>query len=130
MIVLLTTVFVSLVLVVVTAAAAGGAIHANGLVGLRTPTLMSSEAAWRAGHRAALRVVLPAGLALAAVAGGLAWLSPWSDEVDGVLGAVLLGAVVLVGVVALVVAQHAAREATRRTPVRRQPPMPLSRRRR
>jgi hypothetical protein len=51
------TVWVAVALSVLATVIAGlagrGTVAANGLVGIRTPALRSSDAAWRAGHRAA-----------------------------------------------------------------------------
>ena len=49
-------VFVTLVLVVVASRAANGRLARNQWIGIRTRSTMSSDQAWVAGHRAALRL--------------------------------------------------------------------------
>jgi hypothetical protein len=44
--------------------AATGSLPRNSLAGVRTSTTMSSDAAWRIGHRAALRPTIVAGAAV------------------------------------------------------------------
>lgn len=48
----------SVFVTVITALAGRGTITANGLVGIRTRATQSSDAAWRAGHRAATPVLV------------------------------------------------------------------------
>ena len=59
-----------LVMVVICIAAASGRLPLNGFVGIRIPSLMRDDGAWRAGHTAAVR---PAAVALvvALVASGI-----------------------------------------------------------
>ncbi|MFF3063337.1 SdpI family protein [Oerskovia sp. NPDC057915] len=81
----------------------------NGLIGIRTPATQRSDAAWIAGHRAALTVVLP-GAALVtvlAVVGSL--LGP--DGATDVLFFVVAGALLTEGIAAAAVAEVAARGA-------------------
>ena len=59
----------SLLVTVIAVLAGRGTLAANGLVGIRTRALRSSEAAWRAGHRAAVPVLL--GLSMASAAAGV-----------------------------------------------------------
>ena len=59
----------SLLVTVIAVLAGRGSLAANGLVGIRTRALKSSEAAWRAGHRAAVPVLI--GLSAASAAAGV-----------------------------------------------------------
>ncbi|WP_147794696.1 SdpI family protein [Cellulomonas sp. Y8] len=54
------TIVLAVVVTGVVWGAARGALPANGMVGIRTQKTQRSEGAWRAAHRAALRLVLPA----------------------------------------------------------------------
>ena len=75
-----------LLVVLVTQLAASGRIARNGLVGIRIPPTMASDAAWTAGHKAAL---MPSwiGFALVAVTAGVAQFIP---GINGDLTAILL----------------------------------------
>lgn len=75
-----------LLVVLVTQLAASGRIGRNGFVGIRIPPTMASDAAWTAGHKAAL---MPSwiGFALVAVTAGVAQFIP---GINGVLIAILL----------------------------------------
>ena len=75
-----------LLVVVVTQLAASGRIGRNGFVGIRIPPTMASDAAWTAGHKAAL---MPSwiGFALVAVTAGVAQFIP---GINVVLTAILL----------------------------------------
>jgi len=64
-----------LVVVVVTQLAASGRIRRNGFIGLRIPPTMASDAAWVAGHRAAL-VPSWIGFVVVAIAAGAAQFTP------------------------------------------------------
>lgn len=93
---------VAVLVVFVSEATARGNLGINGMLGLRFGAMMTSEAAWQAGHRAA-RVPLDIGGALLFVAGILVMALPLSDDA---LGSVVLGAV---GVLVLLVAVGAVR---------------------
>ena len=75
-----------LLVVLVKQLAASGKIGRNGFVGIRIPPTMASDAAWTAGHKAAL---MPSwiGFALVAVTAGVAQFIP---GINGVLIAILL----------------------------------------
>lgn len=109
MLLCLLTASLALLLVGVLAGAARGLIPANGLIGLRTPALLRSEEGWRAGHRAALRIMAPAGVVVAGAAVAVAVLEPWGEQGGYVAGLVLLGVLVAVAVLATVVAHRTAR---------------------
>ncbi|MFD6164634.1 SdpI family protein [Oerskovia sp. NPDC060287] len=79
----------------------------NGLIGIRTPATQRSDAGWIAGHRAALRVVVPGGVVVAAVAVVVTVLEP-DGATDAAFFAVA-GALLVEVVVAAVVAEVAAR---------------------
>ncbi|MHA7133280.1 SdpI family protein [Oerskovia turbata] len=81
----------------------------NGLIGIRTPGTMRHDAAWIAGHRAALRVVVPGAVLIAALALGLSVLGP--DGVTDVAFFVVAGVLLTEGVAAAAVAEVAARGA-------------------
>lgn len=99
-----------------TLAAARGSLAPNGLVGIRTPATQRSDAAWRAGHRAALPIVGWGGL-VAVVAGAVALTAlPDSAEPDAA-GMVLLAFDVAMLLVAAVVAQRAAKSTHSRSDV-------------
>ena len=90
------------ILFVVTRMGASGEMGRNGAVGIRTKATKRSDAAWRAGHAAALPVVRTACLAilildlvcLALVFLGPAGLVPWLGVIPSV--AILVAAVPLV----------------------------------
>jgi hypothetical protein len=65
----------TLLLAVVTQLAGSGKIRRNGFIGIRIPPTMASDAAWTAGHKAA---VLPSwiGFALTVIAAGVAQFTP------------------------------------------------------
>ncbi|MBR7744005.1 SdpI family protein [Phycicoccus sp. BSK3Z-2] len=81
LVVALSDVLVAALLVRVTAAAADGRLDRNGFAGIRTPATGASDAAWRAGHAAALptarlvALVFGAGAAL----GVVLWLLGWPE---------------------------------------------------
>jgi len=95
------TVFVAVavalsVLATVIAGLAGrGTVGANGLVGIRTPALRSSDAAWRAGHRAAVPV-LAALTIISAAAGAAVFATTWGkgSDVTNMAGLWVIGLVV------------------------------------
>jgi hypothetical protein len=96
-------------------ATAGGDLPVNGLLGIRTAATKRSEAAWRAGHAAALpalHVTAVAALVGAAVTLVVALLGP---DADGVTTVVLLLAYAIV-VVLLLWSTRAATAAARRAP--------------
>ena len=64
-----------LVVVVVTQLAASGRVRRNGFIGLRIPPTMASDAAWVAGHRAAL-VPSWIGFVVVTIAAGAAQFTP------------------------------------------------------
>lgn len=91
-----------------TVAASRGALPANGLLGIRTPATQRSEAAWREGHRAALKVIAPWSvvivvLGLLIASGGTRGIA--SLDAQGVMVLALFG---VMAVVAAVVAHRAA----------------------
>ena len=101
----------ALVALAMTAAASRGVLPANGMLGIRTPATQRSEAAWRAGHRAALKVVVPGSvvivvLGLLIVTGSSSGIA--SMDAQGIAVLVLVGVMV---VVAAVVANRAASRA-------------------
>lgn len=113
--VFLLTGVLAVLLVLMTWAAAVGLLPANGLVGLRTPALLRSEEGWRAGHLAALRVLLPVGVVVLGACGYVAAVRPWSPDTTRVVGGALL--VVLIGA-ALLATSLAHRRAKAVLPAR------------
>lgn len=104
------TIVLAVVVTGVVWGAARGALPANGMVGIRTQKTQRSEGAWRAAHRAALRLVLPAS-AVVVLAGAIALFalpSGWNAEVVGLV-LLALYAIMLVG--AGLVAQRAATDS-------------------
>lgn len=90
--------------------AASGKLKRNGMVGLRIPSTMASDAAWRAGHRAAVPIMwLTVPVAIAASV-GVATIHP-GPQPTAVL---LLGLAVLVMGVIAIVATFVAGKAARR----------------
>lgn len=93
-------------------AAGTGRIERNGAVGIRLPSTMASDAAWQAGHRAA---VAPAGWSFAVlvgldvVAALLRSHGVPSEPITIALVAAVLLAIVWVGIAANSAAQAAAR---------------------
>ena len=81
----------------VVVSAAGVRIKANGVLGLRTPATVASEAAWEAGHRAALPLVRP--LCVAAVASGFLGAALGSWPPAGVIFVLVAAAFVVGGTV-------------------------------
>jgi hypothetical protein len=79
------TVWVAVALSVLATVIAGlagrGTVAANGLVGIRTPALRSSDAAWRAGHRAAVPI-LAALTVVSAAAGAVVFAITWGKGSD------------------------------------------------
>jgi hypothetical protein len=70
------------VLATVIARVAGrGNVEANGSVGIRTPALRSSDAAWRAGHRAAVPILVALTI-VSAAAGGVVFAATWGKGSD------------------------------------------------
>ena len=104
----LISVALAVMVLVITVAVARGALSANGLLGIRTPATQRSEAAWREGHRAALKVVVPGSVVIIVlgllIAAGSSGTSDSSDA-QGVATLVLVG---IMAVVAGVIAQRAA----------------------
>ncbi|MFE0589797.1 SdpI family protein [Micromonospora echinospora] len=106
-------VVVPLICVAVTRAGADGRLKRNGAVGIRTRDTQASDAAWQAGHAAALPVVtrtgwIAVGAFVLAVATHVAAGAPWSVLV-GLAG--LTGELVVL-VLASVTAGRAARATT------------------
>ncbi|MBM7480332.1 SdpI family protein [Oerskovia jenensis] len=81
----------------------------NGLIGIRTPATQRSDAAWIAGHRAALKVVLPGAALVTALAVVASVLGP--DGATDVVFFVVAGALLTEGIAAAAVAEVAARGA-------------------
>lgn len=81
----------------------------NGLVGIRTPATQRSDAAWIAGHRAALKVVLPGAGLVTALAVVASVMGP--DGATDVVFFVVAGALLTEGIAAAAVAEVAARGA-------------------
>ncbi|KZM33871.1 SdpI family protein [Oerskovia enterophila] len=79
----------------------------NGLIGIRTPATQHSDAGWLAGHRAALRVVVPGAALVVVVALVVTVLEP--DGATDVAFFAVAGALLVEVVVAAVVAEVAAR---------------------
>lgn len=79
-----------LVLVVICIAAARGALPLNGFVGIRIPSLMRNDAAWRAGHAAAVRPATVA-FVVALIASGIGLALP--PAYWGAIGAFAAGVV-------------------------------------
>ncbi|MHC5798078.1 SdpI family protein [Lacisediminihabitans sp. FW035] len=86
----------------ITIGCARGSIPINSVFGIRIRSVMMSEAAWRAGHRAALPAELTgAGIALGvALAGFLPPLEPAARLLSIVAAVVLLGATIVAGLFA------------------------------
>ncbi|MFE4466568.1 SdpI family protein [Oerskovia sp. NPDC056781] len=81
----------------------------NGLIGIRTPATQASDAAWIAGHRAALKVVLPGAALVAALAVVGSVMGP--DGATDVVFFAVAGVLLTEGIAAAVVAEIAARGA-------------------
>lgn len=101
----------------VTAAAANGRLARNGSVGIRTRATRSSDAAWRAGHQAALPASRALGFAggiigLGMVVDGIISRDSQGSTVFWALFAIGYGAVLVGSVFVATVAQRAARTAT------------------
>lgn len=101
----------------VSRAGASGALGPNGAVGIRTRATRRSEAAWRAGHAAAVRPALMTSVGPAAVSvPGALLLATGPGSAAEVVGTtlVLVGAVACVGGLVLtgVLADRAARRTT------------------
>jgi hypothetical protein len=79
------TVWIAVALSVLATVIAGfagrGGVAANGLVGIRTPALRSSDAAWRAGHRAAVPILI-ALTVVSAAAGAVVFATTWGEDPD------------------------------------------------
>lgn len=90
-----------------------GRLSRNGFIGLRIPSTMSSDQAWRAGHRAAAR---PAwiGFVVIAVAAIASMLLSGASAAT-LTGTIIVGAVFLVTLVWSVVAANRAARATELT---------------
>lgn len=102
------TIVLAVVVTFVIWGAAAGRLSANGLVGIRTRATQSSESAWRAAHRAALRVAVPFGVIVSVgCAAALMGIVPGSGI--EAFGLVALGFYALGLVASAVVAQRAAR---------------------
>ena len=103
------TLGLAVLVAVITVLCAAGRIPANGLVGIRTPATECSEAAWRAGHRAAAQLIVPA----AVIVGGLsvAVILGWSVAGFPVetTGHAIFWVFVVVLVISAVIAHRAAR---------------------
>lgn len=79
----------------------------NGLIGIRTPATQRSDAGWIAGHRAALKVVVPGAVLVLVLAVVASTLGP-----DGAAEAaffVVAGTLLTEGIAAAAVAEVAAR---------------------
>ncbi|GAA1406473.1 SdpI family protein [Oerskovia paurometabola] len=81
----------------------------NGLIGIRTPATQRSDAGWIAGHRAALKVVLPGAALVVALAVVGSVMGP--DGATDVVFFVVAGALLTEGITAAAVAEVAARGA-------------------
>ena len=90
--------------------AARGKLPRNLLVGIRIPSTMRSDDAWRAGHRAAASALTAAGVGPVVTAFIVGAKRPGADRQDALL---LVANVWLIGWIALAVAQasQAARAA-------------------
>ncbi|NYE00217.1 hypothetical protein BJY21_001401 [Kineosphaera limosa] len=109
---------VSVLLWWVTASAARGDLGRNGAVGIRTAATTASDAAWVAGHRAALPTAKITGIVGAIIGGNLVGAGLWSpsEEPSGavlVLFAVGYSVIIVAALVAARIASQAAREAER-----------------
>jgi uncharacterized membrane protein len=109
-------IFLTVAIITVIWRAASGRLHRNQTTGIRIPSTMRSDAAWEAGHRAALRLTP---LYLAVLAGTLIALivaalhaSTMAINLAGIGGAVVWLAVVSVSAI---VAGRAAKSAEDRT---------------
>jgi hypothetical protein len=81
----------------------------NRIIGIRTPGTLRHDAAWIAGHRAALKVVVPGAGLVTALALGVSLVRP--DGVAGVAFFVVAGVLLAEGAAAAAVAEVAARGA-------------------
>jgi len=102
----------AVVIVGVVEAAARGRLGVNQLAGIRIPSVMASDAAWVAGHRAARPLTWIGGLVFA-VAGAIAATAPASGLAADAVGAVF-GVGVAIALVCVVSAAFAARSAALR----------------
>lgn len=98
-------VLVSVVCIATTRAAASGSLGRNGGAGIRTKKTLASDAAWVAGHQAALPIIQWTG-AVAALSVVVALLVQW--RVDGQAGVFIALGGMLVEVVILLFATKAA----------------------
>jgi hypothetical protein len=89
--------------------AASGSLPRNSLAGVRTSTTLSSEAAWRIGHRAALRPTIVSGIATVSWCTVCLGVAPLRTPV-----AVLVAAGLLVGgaLLSIPAAHHAVRRSS------------------
>jgi len=111
----LITAILAVLIWAVTAAAAHGTLSANGLIGIRTPATQRSEEAWRASHRAALRLLTPTSLVVAIAGLIVALVPPVTRSVGEAGGLVLLGVYVLALIGAGVIAHRAAQRSSTAT---------------
>ncbi|AWB86067.1 SdpI family protein [Mycetocola zhujimingii] len=86
--------FCAVLIVFVSESAARGHLGMNGMMGLRFGSLMSSDDAWEAGHRAA-RVPINIGAGVLFLAGILVIVMPLSDTAKGITVGVSMGIMLL-----------------------------------
>jgi hypothetical protein len=106
-------ILVAVVALVTTHCAASGKLNRNGIAGIRIPSTMASDDAWRAGHRAAIPIVwltVPVALAGSAY---IAMTNPGPRRAHDIL-LVLVAVLTLVLIAAAVVAGKAARRVGKR----------------
>ena len=95
----------SVFVTVITALAGRGTITANGLVGIRTRATQSSDAAWRAGHRAATPVLV--GLTIVTAVAAVIVLVATRDSSSDATNTTGLWVLALVGIGIVVAAVRA-----------------------
>lgn len=109
-----TEVGVAALMIIVNWRAATGRLARNQWTGIRTPSTMRNDQAWRAGHRAALRLtpmyVVNAVAACAVLA--FAAVRSWSPGSVWILAIGCLAVIIAVAIITAVVAGKAARLAT------------------
>ena len=93
--------------------AAKGKLARNSFVGIRTPSTTKSDAAWIAGHRAALRTVPLFVIAAVALTAALFGAALWASTIKIVimLGFLSFGVVMALLIWAAIVASKAAKAA-------------------
>ena len=89
--------------------AASGKLRRNGMVGLRIPSTLASDAAWRAGHRAAVPIMwLTVPVAIAGSV-GVAIIHPGPQPTARLFLGLAVSVMGVIAIVATVVASKAAR---------------------